>query len=200
MMITSAACARRLATSRASAASPHQVLFTGGGTSIVDSSGKLTQFGLTGQLVYRTVQEAHANGETFPLWATCLGFEMLNVVAAGDPSVLSGGFDSENLTLALNLEDAASSSRLLGSAPKNVVDILTTQTVTMNNHQSGVTPAAFTGNANLTANFNMLSTNKDRNVSGRRGLVAARARACVRLVWQRLRVAAAACVCVCVPC
>lgn len=145
------------------ARSVNAVLFTGGGTSIV-KDGKLTTFGLAGQQLYDAVVEANKAGEYMPLWATCLGFEMLHVLASGDPAVLTGGFDSENISLALDLTPAAGSSRLLGagSAPSNVVDILSGQAVTMNNHMSGITPDAFAGNANLTAKLTVLSTNKDR--------------------------------------
>ena len=58
-----------------------------------------------------------------------------------------------------------------------VVDILTSQPVTMNNHGRGVSPANFAVNAKLSSTLMALSTNVDRNglpfvstVEGRNGL------------------------------
>lgn len=94
---------------------------------------------------------------------------MLHIVAGGDPAVLSGGFDSENISLALDLSPDAGSSRLLGadSAPPSVVKILAGENVTLNNHKMGVTPDAFAGNSNLTSTLSILSTNRDRRVCDR---------------------------------
>lgn len=85
----------------------------------------------------------------------------MNVLAARDTTVLDDGFDSENLPLPLNLTAEAADSRMFGQS-KALLNILGTEAVTMNNHMSGVTPAAFAGNARLTSMFNILSTNVDR--------------------------------------
>lgn len=67
--------------------------------------------------------------------ATCMGFELLNVLVGGVP-VLTAGFNSENLTLPLDLTPYAAEARMLANAPQ-VVNIVKTQAVTMNNHHSG---------------------------------------------------------------
>jgi gamma-glutamyl hydrolase len=54
-------------------------------------------------------------------------------------------FYAENVSMPLELTSKASSSRWLGSAPANILNILTTQDVTLNNHQYGVSPDSFTG-------------------------------------------------------
>lgn len=106
--------------------------------------------------------KANQAGDYFPVWGTCLGFETISVLAANDPSVLSNGFDSEDLALALDMTTAAKTSRLLGGAPSNILEYMTTTNSTMNNHMSGVTPATFSSNSQLAAFFDVLTTNTDR--------------------------------------
>lgn len=97
---------------------------------------------------------------------------MLHVLVSGEygsgaGSILDGPFDSENLTLPLDVtttKAAFDSSRIfgIGSAPDDVRFTLTHGAVTMNNHVSGIKPETFDGNNNLTSMLRVLSTNKDR--------------------------------------
>ena len=91
-----------------------------------------------------------------------MGFELLNVLVAEDPSVLTAGFNSENLTLPLDFTPSGPFSRMT-AGNKEVIEILETQPVTMNNHHSGVAPTAFYGNSKLTTMFDVVATNKDRD-------------------------------------
>ena len=52
-------------------------------------------------------------------------------------------FDSENYTVPLDLTAAAADSSLFQSFPTDVVHILSSQPVTMNNHMLGVSPSTF---------------------------------------------------------
>ena len=138
-------------------------LFTGGSSSFFNKNGSLTKFATTAKLIFEEVVRSAATGETVPLWGTCLGHELVLVLAAGaNHSVLTKGFDSENATWALNPTDAAAISRLWGSAPADAWRYLTTENITMNLHQAGVTPANFMGSAVLAASMTILSTNEDR--------------------------------------
>lgn len=83
-------------------------------------------------------------GEHFPLWGTCLGFQELNILAAQGVNVLSE-FDSENYTIPLNFSAGYRASRLFSAASQQVIDILASKPVTMNNHHQGVSPATFNG-------------------------------------------------------
>lgn len=146
------------------------VLFTGGGTDFAYDNHTLTPFAATAQLIVDEVKTAAAQGETFPLWGTCLGFELINFLLSGPtfvPPVLVTGFDSENLPLPLNFTSQAASSRLFSWVRTwygdTVYATLASQYVTMNNHQSGVPPAAFLANVELKSTLSMLSTNVDRN-------------------------------------
>lgn len=126
-----------------------RALFTGGGASFYNKNGSLTQFTRTASLIFDEAVSAAAKGETWPLWGTCLGFELVrcalvpwdlassnacsdipsparwrSFIASGfNQSTLTSGFDSENLTLALDFTPAAQASRLFGSMPPGVVKV-----------------------------------------------------------------------------
>ena len=85
------------------------------------------------------------------------------MIAAGldyATSPLSGGFDSENLTVPVAWTPAAASSRLWGPAP----DVRTAfeGSIAYNAHTQGFTPADFAADAKLSAAFTVLGTSVDR--------------------------------------
>jgi gamma-glutamyl hydrolase len=139
-------------------------LFTGGAASFFEPDGvTLSQYGLTAQLIFNESITAHAAGESWPLWGTCLGHELISVLGAdADNSVLTGGFDAENLTLAVDWTDAAATSNLWGPAP-DVRARLAGGRIAMNAHSFGVTPADFAANAALSSRFTVTATQTDRN-------------------------------------
>jgi gamma-glutamyl hydrolase len=51
-------------------------LFTGGGTDFTYPNGTLTPFSRTASLIFNESVRAAAAGETWPLWGTCLGFQL----------------------------------------------------------------------------------------------------------------------------
>ena len=112
-------------------------------------------------IIFQSVVNAAAGGETLPLWGTCLGFELTSFLASGlNPAVPTGPFDAENLTIALNFTDAAAGSRLWGNAPASVVAALSSSPSTINMHRQGVTPEQF--QLPLLQRLRVLSTNTDR--------------------------------------
>ena len=52
-------------------------------------------------------------GDVFPVWGTCLGFEMLGAISTGGEPYLAR-CDSNDQGLALELLDGSSGSKLLG--------------------------------------------------------------------------------------
>ncbi|KAH3766220.1 peptidase C26 family protein [Pelomyxa schiedti] len=102
-------------------------------------------------------------GEYFPIWGTCLGFEELLVLASGeDSSILDCDFDSENISMPVYFTSLAPSSRLWSPAPSDIYSIYENESVTLNNHVCGMTPAHFNSKEALTSFYDVLSTNYDR--------------------------------------
>jgi gamma-glutamyl hydrolase len=125
-------------------------IFPGGGAEIPASA----------KYLYTKVLDMNKAGDHFPLWGTCLGFEWLLEEGGG---VLDRGFDSENISLALELAPAAPSSRMFGG-DASLLALLsnTSNPVAMNNHMAGMSAAHFAGTAKLAGIYNVLSTNVDR--------------------------------------
>lgn len=106
--------------------------------------------------------EAAKQGDWFPIHGTCLGFQTLNVIVSGDQYNLLTRFDSENISLSLDFTSSAPTSRMFGNAPAEIMKILASQDVTMNNHHYGISTSNFAQNTRLTSFFRLLSTNVDR--------------------------------------
>ncbi|GMH58164.1 hypothetical protein TrRE_jg5352 [Triparma retinervis] len=103
------------------------------------------------------------SGSHVPLWGTCLGFEMISsIVGHGEDNVLSD-FDAEKLSLPLTFTPSADVSQVYGAAsmPSAVREILSSQNVTTNWHEYGVSSSAFATSL-APAGLVATSTNLDR--------------------------------------
>ncbi|KAI2662278.1 Gamma-glutamyl hydrolase [Labeo rohita] len=77
---------------------PLIVLFPGGGVSL-ESSGYSKAAGI----FYRLALEANSNGDYFPIWGTCLGFELLTLLTSG--KLLLSHTNTSGIALPLNFTD-----------------------------------------------------------------------------------------------
>jgi gamma-glutamyl hydrolase len=134
------------------------ILFPGGSTDIGVNSPLYN----TAKYLLNLAMQANNNGDYFPIEAHCLGFELLSSVVAQNSSILER-FDSENLSLPLNFYEAYKDSKLFGNTEPEIINILSQQAVTMNNHQYGVTPVTYSTNPALNSFFRMISWDYDRN-------------------------------------
>jgi len=126
------------------------LLFPGGGSSLPSEATYFYQYAVKQNLA----------GDYFPIWGTCLGFEWLLQMQGN--AVLDENFDSENYSIPLNFTSNVNSSRIFADATPQLLNILATEPVTMNNHQAGLQPDHFNSNPQLTSFFTLLSTNNDR--------------------------------------
>jgi len=134
------------------------VLFPGGGANIGVNSPLYN----TAQYLINLAMAANDKGDYFPIEAHCLGFELLSIVIAQNDSILEP-FDSENLSLPLYFYDTVKQSRIFGNTDQTILNILTNQAVTMNNHHYGVSPTTYFNNPALSSFYRIISWNNDRN-------------------------------------
>lgn len=132
-------------------------LLPGGGVDF----GTQHQYWTTLSTFYALAMKANAQGDYFPMWGTCMGFQELCLLQSQNMSLLSP-YDSENYTVPITFTPIASKSRLFSSAPSSVIDTLGNKPVTMNNHMWGVSPDSFKNEDSLNSFFDVLSTNVDR--------------------------------------
>jgi len=112
--------------------------------------------------IWETAQQLNVHRQHFPIWGTCLGFELLLTLASGT-NIIQSGFDAENISLPLLLtdkNDGVYSSQLYESP--SLRHIFSQENVTMNNHQNGIEPKRFESHDRLTSFFHITSTNVDR--------------------------------------
>ena len=129
--------------------------FPGGGAAFPSSA----------QYIFDKTIEANKQGDFSPLWGTCMGFQWLLLAATKQSISLdpqSGQMDAYNLSIPLDFTSDANDSKLFSKAPSDIIKILTTENVTMNNHHYGIYPSHFDETPALTSLFKVLSTNKDR--------------------------------------
>ena len=139
-------------------------LFTGG-SSTFWSGADLSPYAAQAQVIFDEVKSAAKSGETWPLWGTCLGFELIHILGSGlNKSVLTGGWDSENLTETTSFSPAADSSRLWASNSfaKAAAASYAALPIAMNAHTMGISPENFEGSAPLVETFDVLATGVDR--------------------------------------
>eukprot|EP00057_Strongylocentrotus_purpuratus_P032471 XP_787753.2 PREDICTED: gamma-glutamyl hydrolase [Strongylocentrotus purpuratus] len=139
------------------------ILFPGGGADIVDDVSRVGYSGAA-HILYHLAVQANKQGDFFPLWGICLGFEELMIQTAGT-DVLIEGIEAHNVSFPIHLEPGFEDSRLLNkkTTPPSIIHTLTTVNSTLNSHSMGVTPANFTKFPALSSFFRVLSTNHDLN-------------------------------------
>lgn len=137
------------------------LIFTGGSQTLTHG----LPFYTSAKFLFDLVVQANQQGDYFPLWGTCQGFQLLHVAGSGadnETKVLERT-DAWNYCWPVNFSPLAPKSRLFGSAPANIISTFAKQNVTMNWHHWGVAPDAYTTWPNLNNMYNILATNKDVN-------------------------------------
>ena len=112
-------------------------------------------------LFYKLAAKANAAGDFFPIWGTCLGFQALSSITAGERVVSRS--QAIDLTLPLNLTNDALSSLMLKDAPQGFIKKLSNEGLTYNYHHNCVTPDTFVNNKKLKETYKVLSYNNDVN-------------------------------------
>nr|XP_043627572.1 gamma-glutamyl hydrolase 2-like isoform X2 [Erigeron canadensis] len=132
------------------------VLFTGGWA----KKGLYTE---VVEAIFKHVLKRNDAGDHFPLFAICLGFELLTMIISKDDKILerfSGSHHASTLQLMKNISIEGTmfqrfSADLLGK--------LSTDRLVMHHHKYGISPERFQGNINLRNFFKILTTSTDKD-------------------------------------
>lgn len=136
------------------------ILFPGGSADLPNSA----------RYVWDLAVHRNLNGDYFPVWGTCLGFEfMLMLSADKGVDILESGFVAENMSLPLffpTMDDVRRTEGILSSLSQiysspEIRKILSEENVTMNNHKNGISPDTFLSDQGITSLFHATSTNFD---------------------------------------
>ncbi|CAH2244355.1 jg25307 [Pararge aegeria aegeria] len=107
------------------------VLFPGGATYFNQSNG----YADAGQHIYEIAQELNDAGDYFPIFGTCLGFQLLVILASGRGPKENRASCHSFENLPLNFTQDYRMSKMFRETPEDILDILKNQHVTVNVHQ-----------------------------------------------------------------
>ena len=107
--------------------------------------------------------EANKNGDYFPMWGTCLGFETLNIIAAGNNTGDMSKFSASDISLPLNYTDAAPTSRMFSGMPQDLYKAVGSEPITYNHHNFGISPDTYVKEKRLSNFFKILSLNNGKD-------------------------------------
>jgi len=127
---------------------------------LLPGGGTVPSPAFVNQLIQRAIH-AHHEGEYFPVWGTCLGFQFIVETIAGNSSLQLNAFDSEDQAGNLVFTDQ-SPGRLFGSANESLRQWFAEDNVIYENHHDGITPTHFAQYPELASMFDILSTGVDK--------------------------------------
>ncbi|KAK1558018.1 hypothetical protein QYE76_071993, partial [Lolium multiflorum] len=132
------------------------VLFTGG-------SVKKGLYFETIKKVFQYVLEKNDAGIHFPLFAQCLGFELVSMIVSEDNNILES-FHASDQASTLQFPNYSS---LKGSVFErfhpDLIKKLSTSCLVMQNHKYGISPKRLRENGALSSFFRILTTSPDEN-------------------------------------
>ncbi|XP_018572899.1 gamma-glutamyl hydrolase B-like [Anoplophora glabripennis] len=132
------------------------ILFPGGGTYFNETKG----YGKAAKQIYQIALEANKKGIYYPIWGCCLGMQVLPFAQLGVDIRVDCLL--KNTSVPLNFKKTSSKSRLFSNAPKNILELLSSQNLTFNEHRYCLTQTVLKKNGILN-DWQILATNEDVN-------------------------------------
>mmetsp|Transcript_17655 Transcript_17655/g.57726 ORF Transcript_17655/g.57726 Transcript_17655/m.57726 type:complete len:346 (-) Transcript_17655:81-1118(-) len=127
------------------------LVFPGGGSDL----SKGTALRTAAETLLKLAMDSNDAGDPFPIWGTCMGFQLLLMMVSGDENLLEH-FPSINVGVPLTFQVPPEKTRLYGSSgrfPPDLLDAIQKQGVPFENHHWGVDPARFAANSKLSDFF-----------------------------------------------
>ncbi|XP_062376550.1 gamma-glutamyl hydrolase-like isoform X2 [Sardina pilchardus] len=124
------------------------ILFPGGAANLLTSG-----YAKAAHIFYKLALKANCQGDYFPIWGTCLGFEQLLVITSG-----------EKLLCRTNTRGVSLPLEFTQDFPPDMMTALATENITVNFHKWSISMENFTKNEKLRNFYKVLSTNTDGNI------------------------------------
>ncbi|PON72773.1 Peptidase C26, gamma-glutamyl hydrolase [Parasponia andersonii] len=132
------------------------VLFTGGWA-------KRGLYFEVAQKIFQRVLEKNDAGDHFPLYAICLGFEILSMAISKDRNILESFSASDAATTLEFTSNVNIEGTVFQRFPPDLLKKLGTDCLVMQNHRYGISPERFRENSELSSFFNILTTCTDED-------------------------------------
>ena len=144
------------------------VLFTGGSTAFAlfnETTKKydLTPFGKGAKRVFHYAKEINDNGVYFPIWGTCMGFQLLNFLITEDPTIVKGGCSAMNFNAELIFTPKATTSRMFSIFSYKEMKYFSEKGLTYNSHHYFVDYLDYFKYLELGKFYDVLAYSKDKD-------------------------------------
>mmetsp|Transcript_19820 Transcript_19820/g.16977 ORF Transcript_19820/g.16977 Transcript_19820/m.16977 type:complete len:176 (-) Transcript_19820:542-1069(-) len=143
------------------------VLFPGGATELQDPSDRHNPsfYAQVGCHIMEKAFDYYNQGVYFPVWGTCLGFEMLTSCINGDFEDITRVYDSDNVAKVVNITQYGNEqSRLYAGFPDDLKADIQNQNLTFFHHIHTVDPVLFYLSENLASNVSITATTRDPKI------------------------------------
>ncbi|CAG9315880.1 unnamed protein product [Blepharisma stoltei] len=148
------------------------ILFTGGTANLFDNSTYPVptlgpDYAAKACYLYNLVKQANDNGIYYPLWATCLGFETIQICENTEYATL-GNFNGEPPYIrANNFTKKAYTSRIFNNIGRRygevMMRVMTEKQTSLLSHSNGISTSMYSYQNNLTEFFDVLSVMHDKS-------------------------------------
>ncbi|KAG4978112.1 hypothetical protein GLYMA_13G268000v4 [Glycine max] len=132
------------------------VLFTGGWA----KSGLYFE---TVTKIFKKILEKNDAGDHFPLFATCLGFELITMIISQDNNILEEFSASNQASTLQFVENANIGESVFQRFPPELLGKMSTDCLVMQNHRYGISPGKLLNNPKLSSFFEILTTCTDED-------------------------------------
>lgn len=133
------------------------VLYPGGSVDLMKSG-----YAHVAKKFYNLAIQSFDDGDYFPVWGTCLGFEELSYLISGE--YLLTHTDTVGITMPLNFTGSPVKSRMFQNFPTELLQSLAVDPLTANFHKWSLSVMNFTKNEKLKEFFNVITTNTDGKI------------------------------------
>ncbi|XP_004294089.1 PREDICTED: gamma-glutamyl hydrolase 2 isoform X2 [Fragaria vesca subsp. vesca] len=132
------------------------VLFTGGWA----KSGRYYD---VAEKIFKMILERNDAGDHFPLYAICLGFELLTMIISKNKKILES-FSAADMASTLQFtENMNIEGTVFQRFPPDLLRKLSTDCIVMQNHHYGISPETLQQNPDLSSFFKILTTSTDED-------------------------------------
>jgi gamma-glutamyl hydrolase len=139
-------------------ASINGILFPGG-----DASLKEGPFYRAAEKLFNWALEANDNGDYFPIYGVCLGYELLTVLVTKDHYVLEPFRANKKPAPLFFINEAAKGKSFFKWFSDDLIEKVSTENLALENHSWGLSPSKFAGLKPLTDFFEVLTITPDEN-------------------------------------
>ncbi|XP_007021916.2 PREDICTED: gamma-glutamyl hydrolase 2 [Theobroma cacao] len=132
------------------------VLFTGGWA-------KAGLYYEIAQKIFKKVLEKNDARDHFPLYAICLGFELLTMIISEDRNILESFSAADQASSLQFVKNINIEGTVFQRFPPDLLKKLGADCLVMQNHHYGISPERLRNNPNLSSFFKILTTSTDDN-------------------------------------